>query len=339
MTAVAASSTAMTAVASYQNSMDKIWAQPDTAVAKVCANATGMAALVAKQSTIQGFGYAAVNSDLDYGTWNGKKLFIQNGKRIVCNYSGAIKSATFPKGTYKLEVYGAQGGGTDAYAGKGGYSLGTKAISAATVLYLVVGGRGATTTSSAACTGGYNGGGQKYKGIGNWSCSTQGAGGGATHIATATGLLSALSGNKGAVLIVAGGGGGSGAQSNSSNNNHLGGAGGGTSGGNGGYWCVGGGYGGTQTAGGGSNYGSSCRGPGETGSFGQGGAGGSPSAGNSWCSGGGGGGGWYGGGGAGWGCGAASGGGGSGYIGGVTSGSMTNGSRSGNGLAYITRNS
>ena len=339
MTAVAASSTAMTAVASYQNSMDKIWAQPDTAVAKVCANATGMAALVAKQSTIQGFGYAAVNSDLDYGTWNGKKLFIQNGKRIVCNYSGAIKSATFPKGTYKLEVYGAQGGGTDAYAGKGGYSLGTKAISAATVLYLVVGGRGATTTSSAACTGGYNGGGQKYQGNGSWSCSTQGAGGGATHIATATGLLSALSGNKGAVLIVAGGGGGSGAQSNSSNNNHLGGAGGGTSGGNGGYWCVGGGYGGTQTAGGGSNYGSSGRGPGGTGSFGQGGAGGSSSAGNSWCSGGGGGGGWYGGGGAGWGCGAASGGGGSGYIGGVTSGSMTNGSRSGNGLAYITRNS
>ena len=339
MNAIAASTTAMTAVASYQNSMDKIWAQPDTAVAKVCANATGMAALVAKQSTIQGFGYAAVNSDLDYGTWNGKKLFIQNGKRIVCNYSGAIKSATFPKGTYKLEVYGAQGGGTDAYAGKGGYSLGTKAISAATVLYLVVGGRGATTTSSAACTGGYNGGGQKYQGNGSWSCSTQGAGGGATHIATATGLLSALSGNKGAVLIVAGGGGGSGAQSNSSNNNHLGGAGGGTSGGNGGYWCVGGGYGGTQTAGGGSNYGSSCRGPGGTGSFGQGGAGGSSSAGNSWCSGGGGGGGWYGGGGAGWGCGAASGGGGSGYIGGVTSGSMTNGSRSGNGLAYITRNS
>ena len=320
MTAVAASSTAMTAVGSYQNSMDKIWAQPDTAVAKVCANATGMAALVAKQSTIQGFGYAAVNSDLDYNTWDGKKLFIQNGKRIVCNYSGAIKSATFPKGTYKLEVYGAQGGdySTDARrGGYGGFGSGTKILSAATTLYIGVGGKPTSTK------GGFNGGGA--------GISRGKGGGGKTHI----GIASTYS-NSSAIIVAGGGGGGGPETGNGNRTDGSYGAGGGVNG----YEGMDGTYhaqglnrsggGGSQTAGGtawstGGNAGSA-------------GIGGNASGYSS----GGGGGGYYGGGGAydndsdpdG-----RHGGGGSGYIGGVTNGTWSIGIRQGHGLAYITKNS
>ncbi|MDD3187314.1 MAG: glycine-rich protein [Bacilli bacterium] len=219
-------------------------------------------------------------------------------------YTGGIQTFTVPAtGTYKIEVWGAQGGGSGAL---GGYSYGYKTLTQGTTLYMVVGG----TTSGVS--GGYNGGGSTPSG--------GYGGGGATHIATSTGLLSSLSSNHAAVVIVAGGGGGISACC-------AGGTGGGTTGGNSSgtsYWTAKYASGGTQTSGGynvvlGSAYGSFGLGSASTGA-----------------NGGGGGGGWYGGGGGTWGTENSGGGGGSGYIGGVTSGSMTNGSRSGNGYARFT---
>ena len=186
-------------------------------------------------------------------------------------YTGSEQTWNVPAGVseVKLEVWGAQGGyrSSSTYGGKGGYSVGTYSSTPGQTLYVVVGGSGNTGGTS----GGYNGGGSR---------GTYNGGGGATHIATATGVLSGLSGNTEAVLIVAGGGGSDGGSS------YSGGAGGGTNGiaPSGGYGTAGGV--GTQSAGG-------TGGNGNSGSFGQGGAGAYASSGYA----GAGGGGWYGGGG------------------------------------------
>ena len=183
-------------------------------------------------------------------------------------------------GYYKLEVWGAQGGGSNG--GVGGYSTGTMFFKKGQKIYLNVGG----TTSSG--TGGYNGG-------GNVTGNVYG-GGGATHIATSSGLLSSLSSNQSSILIVGAGGGGSG-------NGYAGGGAGGIIG----VAGVGDDHG---TAGSQSNGGAGGSSGGEAGSFGKGGSG-------SWSneSLGGGGAGFYGGGSGGGAANNGSGGGGSGYIG------------------------
>ena len=133
------------------------------------------------------------------------------------NYTGNIRSVTLPKGSYTLEVWGAQGGMGMAgsltsgdVGGKGGYSKGTVTFTADQTIYIVIGGRGTDGYGSGNPInyGGYNGG-----GTARGDCDSNGpagSGGGATHIATAPGLLSALNGNRNAVLIVGGGGGGGG---------------------------------------------------------------------------------------------------------------------------------
>ena len=78
-------------------------------------------------------------------------------KNDVINYSytgsnywtGNIRSVVLPKGTYTLEVWGAQGGTGKAgslvagdVGGKGGYSKGTLTLTAETTIYIVIGGRG-----------------------------------------------------------------------------------------------------------------------------------------------------------------------------------------------------
>lgn len=207
-------------------------------------------------------------------------------------YTGGMQNITIPQdGIYKFEVWGAGGSNSTIHGGigspygqnydttgKGGYSVGYKLCKKGEVYYICVGG----------CESRYNGG----------SWSNAGYGGGATHIATATGELKNLSGNRAAVLLVAGGGGGTGQA------NGAGGVGGG---------LTGGGVGGTQT---GPNANTS----GNQGSFGQGAQGKGDWTDSGWYNGagGGGGGGWYGGN-SGWGYqgGGAGGGGGSGYIGGL----------------------
>ena len=294
-------------------------------------------------------------------------------KNDVINYSytgsnywtGNIRSVVLPKGTYTLEVWGAQGGTGKAgslvagdVGGKGGYSKGTLTLTAETTIYIVIGGRGTDGYGSGnpIYYGGYNGG-----GTARGDCDSNGpagSGGGATHIATASGLLSALNGNRNAVLIVGGGGGGGGSCSGAG----LGGYGGGgnSNGGNAdnrnGYAATGGTTNGTPTGGAGgagskpfsnnpgwgdgantgvtTTYGTCIRGA--NGSFGRGGDGGGPTN----DSGAGGGGGWFGGGG---GAGRSGGeawhsaAGGSGYIKStLTKTAGTNGAREGHGYARIT---
>ncbi len=232
-------------------------------------------------------------------------------KEYEFNYTGGMQQVTVPAGIYTLEVWGAQGG---AGGGLGGYSKGTVTLTSATTLYIGVGGQGGSNY------GGFNGGGSGREG-----------GGGATHIATASGVLSGLAGNTSSVLLVAGGGGATAPA--------AGGAGGGANqaGTAGTDRCGTPGQGGTLTSGGsgGSNHGYS-------GSFGQGGSAGGCSYSSNGSAGGGGG--YYGGGGGGHDCpryndyddsGA---GGGSGYakntlkdVTGLT------GNRSGNGYAKIVR--
>ena len=146
-------------------------------------------------------------------------------------YTGGVQSFTTPcSGTYKLEVWGAQGGNAMSnLGGKGGYSYGNKTVTSGTALYIVVGGAGLTSTSIDVKNGGYNGGGKSQAdgSLANYYC---GSGGGATHIATATGVLSSLSSNKGAVLIVAGGGGGANYDDGREDYGGPGGAGGGVNG-------------------------------------------------------------------------------------------------------------
>ena len=210
---------------------------------------------------------------------------LKTGDILNYDYLGAVQSVTLPKGVYKLEVWGAQGGssgsyGTTSTGGNGGYSIGIITLTAETVLHIYVGGQGTySTTSGSFVAGGFNGGGKAGYRYG-------GSGGGASDIRIGTDSLYSR-------VIVAGGGGGG-----WSHSNYNGGVGGGTSGGQGaGYkpsFLAGAG---TQTTGGaGNGYNSSYYG--SDGAFGVGGNGASNSSSYNRSSGGGGG--WYGGGGSGY---------------------------------------
>lgn len=236
-------------------------------------------------------------------------------------FTGAMQSLNIPyTGLYKIELYGAQGGGN--YGGNGGYTIGYRLANKGDIWYIGVGGR----------NNAFNGGGGSSGATGDG-----GRGGGASHV----GLENAELKNTSVANILGVAGGGGGGFSLPNMYTARGGTGGGTNGGN-----TSGGqdgfvsYGGTQSSGGTNSMNYSWL----YGSFGQGG---SYSPGN-WLDnrtyGGGGGGGFYGGsGGHGYNNG---GGGGSGYIGGVPSltykgttysPSMSNGVNSGNGSVKITR--
>ena len=241
------------------------------------------------------------------------------------DYTGSEQAFVTPEtGYYKLEVWGASGGYAESTlytrGGYGSYSVGLLSIQADISLYINVGGSGKDGLSNTDdYDGGYNGGGMSYHFMHNnsWNAS----GGGATHIATISGILKNLSPYKDTyginiskeIIIVAGGGGGAG-----SIYNYCSGCRSNNGGDAGGYIGVQGvcktsahyGLGGTQTAGGIST---ACQGnnrpEGETGGFGYGGNS-APAIADG--GGAGGGGGWYGGGG---GQEQGGGGGGSGYIG------------------------
>lgn len=213
----------------------------------------------------------------DLATTSPSFTSLRAGDIINCSYSGAKKNIDLPAGTYKLEVWGAQGGSrnTNNQGGPGGYSIGTLTLTTKTTLYIYSGGQ-----PTAVKVGGFNGGGAGYNfGYG---------GGGASDIRIAKDSLYAR-------VIVAGGGGGACYLVT------LKGAGGGTQG-LGGYnneTTIAGsnrsGGGGTQTQGGHPYSISATTYPEAVGTFGKGGAGGAGKIGYS-C--GGGGSGWYGGGGA-----------------------------------------
>lgn len=146
---------------------------------------------------------------------------IKTGDILNFNYTGAVQSITLPKGTYKLECWGAQGGYSSSNSGievgmggKGGYSAGTITLNQKTPIYIYAGGVGSISGNGKADGGFPNGG-------SSWASNTSegaGGGGGSSDIRIGTDSLHAR-------VIVAGGGGGGG------EDNETGGYGGGETGG------------------------------------------------------------------------------------------------------------
>ncbi len=167
-----------------------------------------------------------VNYYWDIDNWG---LYINNfSNKMKCNlyfvnysgettfdfdYTGGEQTFVAPvSGTYKLETWGAQGGhGQTTYTGGyGGYSFGIITLNVNTTVYLNVGGSGSEFD------GGYNGGGNRTDNHASWR---GGSGGGATHIALKSGLISALENYKEKILMVSGGGGGACGNLNDVSNN------------------------------------------------------------------------------------------------------------------------
>lgn len=139
-------------------------------------------------------------------------------------YTGSVQQITLPKGKYKLQCWGAQGGtsyGSSSGAGsKGGYSEGVLTLTKTTTLYVFVGGQGSRGSSTSLVNGGWNGGGasvgySSYNSSGTNGYSYPACGGGATDISTVTSSMSYSSGRTNrssasllARCIVAGGGAG-----------------------------------------------------------------------------------------------------------------------------------
>ncbi|MBR5663001.1 MAG: prepilin-type N-terminal cleavage/methylation domain-containing protein [Bacilli bacterium] len=126
--------------------------------------------------------------------------------------NGEQKFTVSKTGTYKLEVWGAQGGSANGYTGGyGAYSVGEINLTKGTKLYINVGGQGTGVKATGNIAGGYNGGGSGRSTACNNDSNRWGtSGGGATSIAKVSGQLKDLdeTKNKNDILIVAGGGGG-----------------------------------------------------------------------------------------------------------------------------------
>lgn len=139
---------------------------------------------------------------------------INLNQEYLFDYTGSEQEFTVPcNGNYKIETWGAGSEQTSStpygigYPGYGGYATGIYESQKDTKLYISVGGLG-LVANCANCVGngGYNGGAQcRAYSDGLQFCS---GGGGATHIALKSGLLSSLASYKDNILIVAGGAGG-----------------------------------------------------------------------------------------------------------------------------------
>ena len=191
------------------------------------------------------------------------------------DYTGSEQTYTVKlDGKYKLEVWGAQGGSynSEYYGGYGGYSVGTIELKKNQMIYVYVGGQGTILNdNSDYIPGGFNGGGRGANKDANVISTS---GGGATHVATRSGLLSSLEGYKDNILIVSAGGGGTSYQSGTYSG--VGGSGGGYIGSDGTNTMTDykPGAGGTQASGGNSGGGvANNQERGTSGSFGQGGNG------------------------------------------------------------------
>ena len=157
----------------------------------------------------QNFG---VNIVYQYNT-NENDIFLGEGVQKNAEYGYTGKEQKFvaaQSGYYKLETWGAQGGtaNTSYYGGAGGYSTGMVYLEKGQTLYINVGGQGISKKgNNQVIPGGYNGGGSTISTNYNEKYENS-SGGGATHIAYQSGLLSELKDNKESILLVAAGGGG-----------------------------------------------------------------------------------------------------------------------------------
>lgn len=116
------------------------------------------------------------------------------------NYTGSMQSWSVPAGisTLKLDVWGAQGGGSSG--GLGGFASGELSVTSGDSLYVYVGGAGKDGPASQNVTGGWNGGGHAAQ----VDSATYGASGGGASDVRMAGTSFA---NR---ILVAGGGGGKG---------------------------------------------------------------------------------------------------------------------------------
>lgn len=146
------------------------------------------------------------------------------GEVFNFDYTGSVQQITLPKGKYKLQCWGAQGGtsygSSNGVGSKGGYSEGVLTLTKTTTLYIFVGGQGSRGSSTSLVNGGWNGGGasvgkSSYNSGGTNGYSYPACGGGATDISTVTSSMSYSGGrtNRSAAsllarCIVAGGGAG-----------------------------------------------------------------------------------------------------------------------------------
>ena len=148
-------------------------------------------------------------------------------------YTGGMQSFTAPqKGVYKLEVWGAQGGGGSG--GKGGYSYGHVLLEKGAVLYICCGQAGVNKSTATTYNGGGGGKSQYFDLTPHYKPTRTGSsGGGATHIATRSGTLAALGNTSGLLIVAGGGGGGADGDGLTSGGAGSGGTGGGTNGGGG----------------------------------------------------------------------------------------------------------
>lgn len=116
---------------------------------------------------------------------------LKAGDILVFNYKGSAQSITLPRGSFKIEVWGAAGGGADpGYGGYGGFMSGTAKFTSTVTLTVTVGQGGVYQNGTQSVgTRAYGGGGGGF-GYG-------GGGGGGTYIDIGS-----------TPVIIAGGGGG-----------------------------------------------------------------------------------------------------------------------------------
>ncbi len=236
---------------------------------------------------------------------------VVEGQEWTFDYTGSEQEFIVPcDGEYKIELWGAQGGGKGIFVGGlGAYTKGNIHFMEAKKIYLIIGGKGNLPTSSTNIIGGYNGGGGTYGSpTGSFYYNIAGTGGGATDVRIAKSTTkydnvhkTYISNNTdlfSRIMVAAGGGGGTNGDIDGWKSTGYGAAGGGLIGYNG-FGTYYGEYkktmGGTQTAAGaGQIVTTNHAGPYVNAGFGYGGA-------QGWAPWGGGGGGYYGGGsGGGW---------------------------------------
>lgn len=171
------------------------------------------------------------------GNARSEKTIILKGKTYPVGtvfdfaYTGSVQEITLPKGRYKLQCWGAQGGNvTGSYTAtgsKGGYSEGVLTLTEPTTIYVFVGGQGtssSTSSTSGTANGGWNGGGASvrfsdYNTSELEGCSYPRPGGGSTDMCLVTSTINYSSGrtNRSSAsllsrFIVAGGGSGASAR-------------------------------------------------------------------------------------------------------------------------------
>ena len=165
-----------------------------------------------------------VTASWDNSLWGLVDINMNGQKQLKCivNFTVDSKEYTTPgsytytpvcTGTYKLEVWGAQGGNakytTQYYGGLGGFVSGNVTLNEKNKLYVYVGGMGishdGTTTDNVSYNGnGYNGGGS---GVFYSENSNAGSGGGATDIRLTSGDWNNFNSLKSRVMVAGGGGG------------------------------------------------------------------------------------------------------------------------------------